>query len=92
MLRDHALPEVYAAPQGLAFDRLGHVLVLSWYNHTVAVCRFDTGEVIKTIGRPGENDILTSPVAVCVDWSGRIFVLDQHKRRIQIFAFGCGSI
>lgn len=61
------------------------ILVADEWNHRVQQFHIRTGEVIKSFGRFGARDgEFASPVSVCLDDNGHVFVAELNNNRIQV--------
>lgn len=61
------------------------ILVADEWNHRVQQFRIRTGEVIKSFERFGARDgEFASPVSVCLDDNGHVFVAQLNNNRIQV--------
>ena len=77
----------FDCPQGIAFDRSGHLVVADSYNDRVQVLRYRDGAHLRTIGSEGSGaGQLQYPDGVAVDGDGRIVVCGTLNYRLQVLS------
>ena len=75
----------FIRPQGIAFDRSGHLVVADFGNHRVQVLRYRDGAHVRSIGSEGSGaGQLQRPYGVAIDGDGRIIVSDSGNHRVQV--------
>jgi DNA-binding beta-propeller fold protein YncE len=77
----------FKQPVGLAVDNeRGRLYVVDTHLHKVFVLEIETGEVIKTIGKRGQEEgEFNYPAFIAIDKKGNIYVVDTMNGRVQVF-------
>jgi DNA-binding beta-propeller fold protein YncE len=74
-------------PVGLAFDHSGNLYVSCAGSHVILVLRYADGGFVRVIGKPGSGQgELREPGDIDIRADGKIAVVDQGNRRVQLFA------
>jgi len=78
-------PGDFAAPQGVAVDKDGNVIVSDTLNDRVEIFDAD-GHFISTFGKNGDGPgYFARPKGIAVDSDGHIWVADAIQNRLQVF-------
>lgn len=78
-------PGDFAAPQGVAVDKDGNVIVSDTLNDRVEIFDAD-GHFIRTFGKNGDGPgYFARPKGIAVDSDGHIWVADAIQNRLQVF-------
>ena len=73
------------APACIAATGDNHLLITSWFSHTVMVYTLG-GQLVHEFGGSGSDPGRFSvPIGMCVDDSGAVYVADYRNKRVQVF-------
>jgi DNA-binding beta-propeller fold protein YncE len=77
----------FRRPAGVAVDDLRKILyVVDNHQHKIFALDQETGEIIKTIGKRGEEEgEFNFPTHIALDKDGDIYVVDTMNGRVQVF-------
>ena len=72
-------------PTCIAATADNHLLITSYFSHTVMVYTLD-GQLVHEFGENGSGPgRFNGPLGICVDTDGLVYVVDHHNRRVQVF-------
>ena len=73
------------APRCIAATGSYHLLITSYYSHTVMVYTLDGQLVHEFGGRGSDPGRFNGPCGICVDDDGQVYVADTTNNRLQVF-------
>ena len=72
-------------PTCIAATADNHLLITSYFSHTVMVYTLD-GQLVHELGGKGfDPGSFIGPLGICVDNDGLVYVVDHHNKRVQVF-------
>ncbi len=73
------------APRCIAATGDNHLLITSFFSHTVMVCTLD-GQLVHEFGGSGSDPgKFNGPCGICVNNDGLVYVADRSNRHVQVF-------